>query len=66
MLRAECHQAWISLLQDFSQQYFRHKQAVSKVATIDVILSLAHVAQQEDYCRFVEVTMENSFVLCLP
>lgn len=51
MLRAECHLAWIGLLQDFSQQYFKHKQAVHKVATIDVILSLAHVAQQEGYCR---------------
>lgn len=53
MLRAECQVAWIGLLQDFSHHYFKHKQAVLKVATIDVILSLAHVAQQEGYCKYV-------------
>lgn len=45
--------AWIALLQDFSQQYFKHKQAVNNVATLDVFLSLAYVAQQEGFCRYV-------------
>ncbi|KAJ1532088.1 hypothetical protein ONE63_000717 [Megalurothrips usitatus] len=51
MLKAECQLAWIGLLRTFSEQYFKHKQAIQKVATLDVILSLAHVAQQEGFCR---------------
>ncbi|XP_034241241.1 DNA mismatch repair protein Msh3-like [Thrips palmi] len=60
MLRAECQLAWIGLLQDFSQQYFKHKQAVYKIATLDVILSLAHVAQQEGYCKPKLLESESS------
>ncbi|XP_026289767.1 DNA mismatch repair protein Msh3 [Frankliniella occidentalis] len=63
MLKTECNQAWIGLLQEFSQQYFRHKQAVNKVATMDVLLSLAHVAQQEGYCRPKIVEGDNCKII---
>ncbi|KAK0058244.1 DNA mismatch repair protein Msh3 [Biomphalaria pfeifferi] len=43
--------AWLELLQQFSSHYIRYKQAVSELATLDCLLSLANVASQDSFCK---------------
>ncbi|XP_055874223.1 DNA mismatch repair protein Msh3-like isoform X2 [Biomphalaria glabrata] len=43
--------AWQELLQQFSSHYIRYKQAVSELATLDCLLSLANVASQDSFCK---------------
>ncbi|CAL1530222.1 unnamed protein product [Lymnaea stagnalis] len=44
-------EAWQQVLQDFSAQYSRFHQAVTDVATLDCLLSLATLANQDSFCK---------------
>lgn len=50
-LQAACHEAWLEVLELFSSQYQRHRQAVKCLATLDALTSLANVAKSQGYCR---------------
>ncbi|XP_076055515.1 DNA mismatch repair protein Msh3-like [Oratosquilla oratoria] len=51
LLQADCQQAWITLLDEFSKSYQEHRQAVLCLATLDALNSLACIAQSHGYCR---------------
>ncbi|XP_064107017.1 DNA mismatch repair protein Msh3-like [Macrobrachium nipponense] len=50
-LQAECHSAWLQVLDSFSEHYQQHRQAVRFLATIDVLIALANVAKSHGFCR---------------
>ncbi|KAK4302835.1 hypothetical protein Pmani_025093 [Petrolisthes manimaculis] len=50
-LQAECHEAWLGVLQAFSEHYHRHRQAVRSLAALDALIALACVAKAHGYCR---------------
>ncbi|KAF4532141.1 hypothetical protein B566_EDAN015292, partial [Ephemera danica] len=51
LLSAACNCAWQSTLEDFSKNYHTLKLAVSNLAELDVLMSLAQVSRQEGFCR---------------
>ncbi|XP_038661311.1 DNA mismatch repair protein Msh3 isoform X1 [Scyliorhinus canicula] len=46
-----CNAEWLKLLDQFSEHYYGIRNAISHLATIDCIFSLAAVAKQEGYTR---------------
>nr|XP_045583602.1 DNA mismatch repair protein Msh3-like [Procambarus clarkii]XP_045583603.1 DNA mismatch repair protein Msh3-like [Procambarus clarkii]XP_045583604.1 DNA mismatch repair protein Msh3-like [Procambarus clarkii]XP_045583605.1 DNA mismatch repair protein Msh3-like [Procambarus clarkii]XP_045583606.1 DNA mismatch repair protein Msh3-like [Procambarus clarkii] len=50
-LQADCHEAWLEVLDSFSSHYQLHRQAVRSLATLDALTSLANVAKAQGYCR---------------
>lgn len=44
-------QAWLQVLDSFSNHYQRHRQAVRCLAELDALCSLASVAKSQGYCR---------------
>nr|XP_044990047.1 DNA mismatch repair protein Msh3 [Jaculus jaculus] len=47
----DCNAEWLEFLENFREHYHTLCKAVSHLATIDCIFSLAKVAKQGDYCR---------------
>ncbi|XP_076444130.1 DNA mismatch repair protein Msh3-like [Babylonia areolata] len=50
-LVATVSDAWEQFLKEFSEGFLRYRKAVQLLASLDVLLSLAKVAQQDGYCR---------------
>ncbi|XP_022048016.1 DNA mismatch repair protein Msh3 [Acanthochromis polyacanthus] len=50
-LLLDCQREWTSFLDEFGEHYHTMKRAISHLATMDCLLSLAEVAKQGDYCR---------------
>lgn len=50
-LLLDCQREWINFLDQFGEHYHTMKRAISHLATMDCLLSLAEVAKQGDYCR---------------
>ncbi|KAG7281483.1 hypothetical protein CRUP_012426, partial [Coryphaenoides rupestris] len=50
-LLLDCQRAWSDFLHHFGEHYHTMKRAISHLATMDCLFSLAEVAKQGDYCR---------------
>ncbi|XP_022622640.1 DNA mismatch repair protein Msh3 [Seriola dumerili] len=50
-LLLDCQREWIGFLDQFGEHYHTMKRAISHLATMDCLFSLAEVAKQGDYCR---------------
>uniref|UniRef100_H3DD48 DNA mismatch repair protein MSH3 n=1 Tax=Tetraodon nigroviridis TaxID=99883 RepID=H3DD48_TETNG len=50
-LLLDCQTEWIHFLDQFGEHYHLMKRAISHLATLDCLFSLAEVAKQGDYCR---------------
>uniref|UniRef100_A0A8C5HFP6 DNA mismatch repair protein MSH3 n=1 Tax=Gouania willdenowi TaxID=441366 RepID=A0A8C5HFP6_GOUWI len=50
-LLLDCQREWTSFLEQFGEHYHTIKRAISHLATVDCLFSLAEVAKQGDYCR---------------
>lgn len=47
----DCQREWTSFLHQFGEHYHTMKRAISHLATMDCLFSLAEVAKQGNYCR---------------
>uniref|UniRef100_UPI003AAEA396 DNA mismatch repair protein Msh3 n=1 Tax=Centroberyx gerrardi TaxID=166262 RepID=UPI003AAEA396 len=50
-LLLDCQTEWTNFLHQFGEHYHTMKRAISHLATMDCLFSLAEVAKQGDYCR---------------
>ncbi|XP_040011812.1 DNA mismatch repair protein Msh3 isoform X2 [Xiphias gladius] len=50
-LLLDCQREWTDFLDRFGEHYYTMKRAISHLATVDCLFSLAEVAKQGDYCR---------------
>ncbi|XP_069563910.1 DNA mismatch repair protein Msh3 isoform X1 [Brachyistius frenatus] len=50
-LLLDCQREWTNFLDQFGERYHTMKRAISHLATMDCLFSLAEVAKQGDYCR---------------
>uniref|UniRef100_A0A672ZI33 DNA mismatch repair protein MSH3 n=1 Tax=Sphaeramia orbicularis TaxID=375764 RepID=A0A672ZI33_9TELE len=50
-LHVDSQREWTGFLDQFGEQYHTMKRAISHLATVDCLFSLAEVAKQGDYCR---------------
>ncbi|KAK2837821.1 hypothetical protein Q5P01_015033 [Channa striata] len=50
-LLLDCQREWTHFLEQFGEHYHTMKRAISHLATMDCLFSLAEVAKQGDYCR---------------
>nr|XP_020449533.1 DNA mismatch repair protein Msh3 isoform X2 [Monopterus albus] len=50
-LLLDCQREWTNFLDHFGEHYHTMKRAVSHLATMDCLFSLAEVAKQGNYCR---------------
>uniref|UniRef100_A0A3Q3EMV4 DNA mismatch repair protein MSH3 n=1 Tax=Kryptolebias marmoratus TaxID=37003 RepID=A0A3Q3EMV4_KRYMA len=50
-LLLDCQREWTNFLDQFGEHYHTMKRAISHLATMDCLFSLADVAKQGDYCR---------------
>ncbi|XP_015245692.1 PREDICTED: DNA mismatch repair protein Msh3 [Cyprinodon variegatus] len=50
-LQLDCQKEWTRFLNQFGEHYHTMKRAISHLATMDCLLSLAEVAKQGNYCR---------------
>ncbi|XP_028270128.1 DNA mismatch repair protein Msh3 isoform X2 [Parambassis ranga] len=50
-LQLDCQREWTNFLDQFGEHYHTMKRAISHLATVDCLFSLAEVAKQGDYCR---------------
>ncbi|XP_041855625.1 DNA mismatch repair protein Msh3 [Melanotaenia boesemani] len=50
-LLLDCQKEWTDFLDQFGEHYHTMKKAISHLATMDCLFSLAEVAKQGDYCR---------------
>uniref|UniRef100_A0A667WY98 DNA mismatch repair protein MSH3 n=1 Tax=Myripristis murdjan TaxID=586833 RepID=A0A667WY98_9TELE len=50
-LQLDCQREWTNFLHQFGEHYHTMKRAISHLATMDCLFSLAAVAKQGDYCR---------------
>ncbi|XP_072243723.1 DNA mismatch repair protein Msh3 isoform X2 [Leuresthes tenuis] len=50
-LLLDCQREWTNFLDQFGEHYHTMKRAISHLATMDCLFSLAEVAKQGDYCR---------------
>nr|XP_033947950.1 DNA mismatch repair protein Msh3 isoform X1 [Pseudochaenichthys georgianus] len=50
-LLLDCQKEWTNFLDQFGEHYHTMKRAISHLATMDCLFSLAEVAKQGDYCR---------------
>ncbi|KAM7415952.1 hypothetical protein PAMA_018156 [Pampus argenteus] len=50
-LLLDCQREWANFLDQFGDHYHTMKRAISHLATMDCLFSLAEVAKQGDYCR---------------
>uniref|UniRef100_A0A7N8WSD4 DNA mismatch repair protein MSH3 n=1 Tax=Mastacembelus armatus TaxID=205130 RepID=A0A7N8WSD4_9TELE len=49
-LLLDCQREWTNFLDQFGEHYHAMKRAISHLATMDCLFSLAEVAKQGDYC----------------
>ncbi|KAM6965383.1 DNA mismatch repair protein Msh3, partial [Aplochiton taeniatus] len=47
----DCQREWTNFLHQFGEHYHTMKRAISHLATMDCLFSLAEVAKQGNYCR---------------
>lgn len=52
-LAIDSEMAWKGVIETFNKHYFKHKKAIKNLATLDVLLSFAEVAINNEYCRYV-------------
>uniref|UniRef100_A0A8C9ZQX9 DNA mismatch repair protein MSH3 n=1 Tax=Sander lucioperca TaxID=283035 RepID=A0A8C9ZQX9_SANLU len=50
-LLLDCQREWTNFLDQFGEHYHTIKRAISHLATMDCLFSLAEVAKQGDYCH---------------
>ncbi|KAM4577311.1 DNA mismatch repair protein Msh3 isoform 2-T3 [Odontesthes bonariensis] len=50
-LLQDCQREWTNFLDQFGEHYHTMKRAISHLATMDCLFSLAELAKQGDYCR---------------
>ncbi|XP_054630713.1 DNA mismatch repair protein Msh3 isoform X2 [Dunckerocampus dactyliophorus] len=50
-LLLDCQREWTNFMDQFGEHYHTMKRAISHLATMDCLFSLAEVARQGDYCR---------------
>nr|XP_057926954.1 DNA mismatch repair protein Msh3 isoform X2 [Doryrhamphus excisus] len=50
-LLLDCQREWTTFMDQFGEHYHTMKRAISHLATMDCLFSLAEVARQGDYCR---------------
>ncbi|KAM9744377.1 DNA mismatch repair protein Msh3 isoform 1-T1 [Menidia menidia] len=50
-LLLDCQREWTNFLDQFGEHYHTMKKAISHLATMDCLFSLAEVAKQGEYCR---------------
>ncbi|XP_062307344.1 DNA mismatch repair protein Msh3 isoform X2 [Osmerus eperlanus] len=51
LLLLDCQTEWTNFLHQFGEYYHTMKKAISHLATVDCLFSLAEVAKQGNYCR---------------
>uniref|UniRef100_A0A8C6TEU2 DNA mismatch repair protein MSH3 n=1 Tax=Neogobius melanostomus TaxID=47308 RepID=A0A8C6TEU2_9GOBI len=62
-LQLDCQGAWISFLDAFGEHYHTIKRAISHLATMDCLFSLAEVAKQGNFCRPVVRSGEQQIMI---
>uniref|UniRef100_A0AAV2MNJ8 DNA mismatch repair protein MutS core domain-containing protein n=1 Tax=Knipowitschia caucasica TaxID=637954 RepID=A0AAV2MNJ8_KNICA len=62
-LQMDCQREWIQFLDEFGEHYHTIKGAISRLATMDCLFSLAEVAKQGDYCRPVVSISEQQIMI---
>lgn len=62
-LQLDCQREWIQFLEAFGEHYHTIKRAVSHLATMDCVFSLAEVAKQGNYCRPVITSSEQQIMI---
>ncbi|XP_029633560.1 DNA mismatch repair protein Msh3-like [Octopus sinensis] len=62
-LEIVCNDSWIEFLNSFQERYQNYRKAVSHLAVYDCLLSLAKVAEQDDYVRPQMVDNENCIMI---
>ncbi|CAM1154160.1 MSH3 (predicted) [Pycnogonum litorale] len=65
ILDENCKEAWISFLRSFSNSYLKYKKAITKLATLDCLLSFCEVAKKYNLCKpsytdhFIQLKINN-------
>lgn len=62
-LQLDCQGEWIRFLDTFGEHYHSIKRAISHLATMDCLFSLAEVAKQGNYCRPVVTSSEQQILI---
>lgn len=62
-LQLDCQKEWIRFLDQFGEHYHTMKRAISHLATMDCLFSLAEVAKQGNYCRPLLSTSERQIMI---
>lgn len=62
-LQLDCQREWIRFLDAFGEHYHTIKRAISHLATVDCLFSLAEVAKQGNYCRPVVRSSEQQIII---
>lgn len=62
-LTLDCQREWTRFLDQFGEHYHIMKRAISHLATMDCLFSLAEVAKQGDYCRPVVSSSEHQILI---
>uniref|UniRef100_A0A3B3ZH75 DNA mismatch repair protein MSH3 n=1 Tax=Periophthalmus magnuspinnatus TaxID=409849 RepID=A0A3B3ZH75_9GOBI len=62
-LQLDCQREWVRFLDEFGEHYHTIKRAISHLATMDCLFSLAEVAKQGDYCRPVVSSSEQQIII---
>ncbi|XP_072289429.1 DNA mismatch repair protein Msh3 isoform X2 [Eucyclogobius newberryi] len=62
-LQLDCQREWIRFLDEFGEHYHAIKRAISHLATMDCLFSLAEVAKQGEYCRPVVSSSELKIII---
>lgn len=62
-LQLDCQREWIQFLEAFGEHYYTLKRAISHLATMDCLFSLAEVAKQGNYCRPVFNSSEKQIII---
>ncbi|RXG51223.1 DNA mismatch repair protein Msh3 [Armadillidium vulgare] len=62
-LQADCNQAWIEVLERFSEHYQDYREAIKCIGSLDALLSLAKVSRSNGYSKPEVVDSENEEVV---
>lgn len=62
-LQLDCQREWIQFLDTFGAHYHTIKRAISHLATMDCLFSLAEVAKQGNYCRPLVRSSEQQIII---
>ncbi|XP_061755824.1 DNA mismatch repair protein Msh3 isoform X3 [Nerophis ophidion] len=62
-LLLDCQKEWTTFMDEFGEHYHTMKRAISHLATMDCLFSLAEVAKQGDYCRPEVCDSERQIVI---